>query len=48
MTWLKKAVAAGYHDAAHISKDHDLDALRDRDDFKKLLSDLQSATRRKQ
>ena len=48
MTWLKKAVAAGYHDAAHISKDHDLDALRDRDDFKKLLSDLQSGTRQKQ
>ncbi len=41
MTWLKKAVAAGYHDASNMSKDHDLDALRDRDDFKKLLGDLQ-------
>jgi hypothetical protein len=41
MTWLKKAVAAGFHDAANMSKDQDLDALRDRDDFKKLLSDLQ-------
>jgi hypothetical protein len=48
MTWLNRAVVAGYHDAANMSKDHDLDALRDRDDFKKLLSDLQSGTRRKQ
>ncbi len=48
MTWLKKAVAAGYRDADHISKDHDLDALGDRADFKKLLSDLQSGTRVKQ
>ncbi len=44
MTWLKKAVAAGYRDAAHISDDRDLDALRDRADFKKLLSDLQAGT----
>ena len=48
MNWLRKAVAAGYHDAAHLSKDHDLDALRDRDDFKKLLGDLQSGARLKQ
>ena len=40
---LKKAVAAGYHDVANLSNDHDLDALRARDDFKNLLSDLQRA-----
>jgi tetratricopeptide (TPR) repeat protein len=48
MTWLKKAVAAGYHNAAQMSKDQDLDALRDRDDFKKLQGDLQSGARLKQ
>jgi serine/threonine protein kinase len=44
MEWLKKAVAAGYHDAAQIKKDADADfkAVRDRDDFKKLLGDLES------
>jgi eukaryotic-like serine/threonine-protein kinase len=41
MTWLKKAFAAGFHGAAYLTSDHDLDALRDRDDFKKLHSDLQ-------
>ena len=45
MTWLKRAVAAEYHNAAHMSNDHDLDALRDRADFKKLLSDLRGDAR---
>jgi hypothetical protein len=40
MAWLKKAVAAGYKDAAHMQKDKDLDALRHRDDFKKLMAEL--------
>jgi serine/threonine protein kinase len=40
MAWLKKAVAAGYKDAAHMQKDKDLDALRDREDFKKLMAEL--------
>jgi hypothetical protein len=40
MAWLKKAVVAGYKDAAHMEKDEDLDALRDREDFKKLLAEL--------
>jgi hypothetical protein len=40
MAWLKKAVAAGYKDAAHMQKDKDLDALREREDFKKLLAEL--------
>jgi hypothetical protein len=33
-------VAAGYKDAAHLKQDHDLDALREREDFKKLLAEL--------
>jgi serine/threonine protein kinase/tetratricopeptide (TPR) repeat protein len=40
MAWLKQAVAAGYKDAAHMEKDGDLDALRDREDFQKLLAEL--------
>jgi serine/threonine protein kinase/tetratricopeptide (TPR) repeat protein len=43
MAWLKQAVAAGYKDAAHMKEDKDLDALRDREDFKKLLADLQAS-----
>ena len=38
---LTKAVKAGYKDAAHMATDTDLDPLRNRDDFKKLLVDLQ-------
>ena len=43
MIWLTKAVAAGYRtprDLAHMSQDRDLDALRDRDDFHRLLAEL--------
>jgi serine/threonine protein kinase/tetratricopeptide (TPR) repeat protein len=40
MAWLKKAVAVGYKNAAHMQKDKDLDALRQREDFKKLLGEL--------
>jgi hypothetical protein len=42
MAWLQKAIAAGYKDAAHMMKDKDLNALRDREDFKKLLADLEA------
>jgi hypothetical protein len=41
MDLLQRAVKAGFKDAAHIAKDTDLDPLRDRDDFKKLLADLE-------
>jgi eukaryotic-like serine/threonine-protein kinase len=41
MVWLKQAIAAGYKDVAHMAKDRDLDALRDRQDFKKLVAELQ-------
>ena len=40
MAWLKQAVAAGYKDAAHMAKDPDLAFLRDREEFKKLLTEL--------
>jgi hypothetical protein len=41
MAWLTKAAAAGYKDAANMKKDKDLDPLRGRDDFKKLLAELE-------
>jgi hypothetical protein len=37
---LKAAVAAGWNDARHTSHDPDLAALRDRDDFRRLLAEL--------
>jgi serine/threonine-protein kinase len=40
MAWLKKAVAAGWKNVAHMRQDQDLDALRDREDFKKLMAEL--------
>jgi serine/threonine protein kinase/tetratricopeptide (TPR) repeat protein len=40
MAWLTRAVAAGYANAAHIRKDADLDFLRDRADFQKLVAEL--------
>ena len=45
---LQKAVKAGYKDAAHMAKDLDLDPLRDRDDFKKLLAELEKTPGTKQ
>ena len=38
---LHKAVEAGYKDAAHMAKDTDLDPLRNREDYKRLLADLE-------
>jgi hypothetical protein len=40
-THLKQAIAMGYKDVAHLKKDTDLDALRQRDDFKALLKELE-------
>jgi tetratricopeptide (TPR) repeat protein len=40
MRCLRHAVQAGFKDAAHMAKDKDLDVLRSRDDFKKLLESL--------
>jgi serine/threonine-protein kinase len=47
MELLRQAVAKGYKDAAHMQKDPDLAALRQRDDFKKLVADLEAATKPK-
>jgi serine/threonine protein kinase/tetratricopeptide (TPR) repeat protein len=47
MAWLTKAVAAGWEDAAHMRKDPDLDSLRNRDDFKKLLAELDKTPEKK-
>ena len=41
MQWLQKAVQAGYKDSAHMKKDTYLDPLREREDFKKLLAELE-------
>jgi hypothetical protein len=41
MDWLRKAVAAGFKDVVHMAKDQDLGALRQREDFRQLLGDLE-------
>ena len=46
MELLHKAVKAGYKDAAHMAKDKDLDALRDREDFKKLVAEMGATTKK--
>jgi serine/threonine protein kinase/tetratricopeptide (TPR) repeat protein len=38
---LRQAVQNGYKDVPHLKKDQDLDPLRDREDFKKLLAELE-------
>jgi tetratricopeptide (TPR) repeat protein len=43
MAWMKQAVAAGYKDVAEMKRDKDIDALREREDFKKLLAELEAA-----
>jgi serine/threonine-protein kinase len=42
MATLRRAVAAGFRNAAHLRADTDLDALRPRDDFQKLIQDLEA------
>jgi hypothetical protein len=37
---LRQAVAKGYKNAAHMRTDADLDGLRQRDDFRKLLAEM--------
>jgi hypothetical protein len=44
MHWLTTSVAAGFENRAHMEKDADLDALREREDFKKLLASLTEAS----
>jgi hypothetical protein len=45
---LRQAVARGYKDAAHLKKDPDLDPLRGRDDFRKLLAEVEAAAKPEQ
>jgi hypothetical protein len=45
--WLRQAVARGYQDVAQLKRDPDLDALRGRDDFKKVLAEVEAAARPK-
>jgi non-specific serine/threonine protein kinase/serine/threonine-protein kinase len=40
MVLLQQAVKAGYRNAAHMKQDSDLDSLRGRDDFKRLVAEL--------
>jgi serine/threonine protein kinase/tetratricopeptide (TPR) repeat protein len=42
MELLRRAVNDGFKDAAHVAKDTDLAPLRGRDDFKKLLTELEA------
>jgi hypothetical protein len=42
MELLRKAVKAGYNNAAHMKKDTDLDSLRDRVDFKQLIAEVEA------
>jgi hypothetical protein len=42
MAWLERAAAAGFRDAAHAARDKDLDALRERPDFQRLLAGLEA------
>jgi hypothetical protein len=42
MAWFQKAVAAGWSNVTQMEADHDLDAIRDRADFKALLGKLKS------
>lgn len=39
---LRKAMVAGYKEVAHIRKDPDLDSVRDREDFKALLKEMEN------
>jgi Tetratricopeptide repeat len=43
MEFLKRAIHAGLSDKSQIETDSDLESLRNRDDFKKLLTELQPA-----
>jgi serine/threonine protein kinase len=40
---LRDAVAKGYKDVEHLKKNKDLDVLREREDFKKLVAELEAA-----
>ncbi len=41
MKMLREAVSKGYKDVAQMKKDTDLDPLRQREDFQKLVAELE-------
>ena len=43
MKYPQESVANGWKDHEHFKKDKDLDALREREDFKKLLAEMERA-----
>jgi tetratricopeptide (TPR) repeat protein len=43
MTWLARAVIAGFTDGTSLGKDRDFDSVRHRDDFNRLLTELQAS-----
>jgi hypothetical protein len=45
MTTLRRAVAAGFENLNDLRTDTDLDALRTRPDFQKLLKELEAKTK---
>jgi serine/threonine protein kinase/tetratricopeptide (TPR) repeat protein len=47
MEWLKRAVASGWKNAQLMKTDPDLAALRNRDDFKQLIADLEAENAKK-
>ncbi|MCI0457576.1 MAG: hypothetical protein L0Z62_11450 [Gemmataceae bacterium] len=47
MAWLKQAVVAGFNDVALLRRDQDLTVLREREDFQKLLSELEAGKGKK-
>jgi tetratricopeptide (TPR) repeat protein len=46
MTWLSKSIAAGYQNTVLVKHDKSLDVLREREDFKRLLAELQARKQR--
>jgi hypothetical protein len=47
MKLLREAVAKGFKDAKQMKQDRDLDPLRDREDFQKLLEELEKLPEQK-
>jgi hypothetical protein len=45
VAWLTEAVARGFMDTARLKKDTDLDFLRDREDFKRLVAEVESKSK---
>jgi hypothetical protein len=42
MGWLKQSVSAGNIDVTTLQKEKDLDALRGREDFRKLIGEVEA------